>query len=354
MTYHIKLEPSGNSFDVEDGQTILRAGLDAGLSLPYSCASGVCSTCRSKIIEGEVDFGDIHPSYLNDDERAQGFVHMCLAKPLSDMIIEARELSGLAGVKIRKVPCRIAKLEHPAPDVTVLHLRLPLNENMRFVSGQHIEFILPGDVRRRFSIANKMNPEGVTALELHIRHVPDGLFTGKILPELKERALMRFEGPLGSFALQTDTDKPIVLVASGTGFSPIKSICESAFDKGINKTRPMTLYWGGRTRQDLYMLELAQQWAAERENFSFVPVLSEPAPGDGWTGRTGFVHQAAMDDIADMSGMEAYACGAPLMVDAARRDFTAQRKLPQDAFYADAFLSSVELGGAATEAENER
>lgn len=343
MAHHITLQPSGNSFDVEDGQTILRAGLDAGLSMPYSCASGVCKTCRGVILEGEADLGEIHPAYLSEEDRAKGCVHLCQAQPLSDMTIELRELSGMAGVKVRKVPCRVASMDNPAPDVTVMRLRLPLNENMRFVSGQHIEFILPGDVRRRFSIASAPNPEGVTSLELHMRHIPGGLFTGDFLSKLKVRDLMRFEGPLGSFSLQTDSDRPIIMVASGTGFSPIKSICESAFAADVDKKRPITLYWGGRKKQDLYMLDLPQQWAEERPDFTFVPVLSEPTAECEWTGRTGLVHQAAIDDIPDMSAVEVYACGVPAMIDAARSDFTSQCHLPDNAFFADAFLMSAEL-----------
>lgn len=345
MAYHVKLEPSGHTFDVEEGQTILRAGLDAGLSLPYSCASGVCRSCRSTIREGQVDFGDIHPAYLSDEERAKGFVHMCLAKPLSDLVLAVRELDGLAGVKVRKVPCRVAKMERPAPDVTILHLRLPLNENMRFVPGQHIEFILPNDVRRKFSIASQPGPEGVTAIEIHVRHVAGGVFSDAFLAKLKERDLMRFEGPLGSFALQTESNKPIVMVASGTGFSPIKSMCEAALATGLAAKRPMSLYWGGRTRQDLYMMELPEQWAREHEGFTFVPVLSEPGEACAWQGRTGLVHAAVMEDLADMSGVEVYACGVPVMVDAARKDFSGQCGMSPDAFFADAFLPSAELAG---------
>jgi CDP-4-dehydro-6-deoxyglucose reductase len=248
---------------------------------------------------------------------------------------------------VRTVPCRVMKVEKLAPDVALLHLRLPMNENMRFVAGQYVELLLKDGVRRAYSIANRPLTTGVIDVELHIRHLPGGLFTDRVFSTLKERELLRFEGPLGTFFLREDSDRPMVFVASGTGFAPIKSILEYAFERGIDQTRPMTLYWGCRARRDLYMLDLPTQWAAEHPNFTFVPVLSDPQPEDAWTGRTGFVHRAVMDDFPDLSGYQVYACGAPVMVDAARADFTAHCALPVEEFYADSFLTEADRARAA-------
>ena len=328
MSRKVTLQPSGHSFEVPDGQTVLRAGLDAGYSMPYSCRTGVCRTCRGTIQEGTVDYGMVHSTYLPDSDKAKGYALLCQAKPLSDLVIEVRELEGLAGIRTRTVPCRVAKIDRPAPDVAVLSLRLPMNENMLFLAGQYVDFLLTDGKRRSYSIASKPSSEGVTAIELHVRHTPGGLFTDHVFAAMKERDLLRFEGPLGTFYIRTDSDKPIVMVASGTGFAPIKAMCEAAFEQGINESRPMALYWGCRTRRDLYALERPMRWAAEQANFRFVPVLSDPTAECGWTGRTGFVHRAAMADLPDMAGVQVYACGTPVMVEAARTDFSAQCSLP--------------------------
>jgi CDP-4-dehydro-6-deoxyglucose reductase, E3 len=331
MTHRITLKPSGHSYEVPEGQNVLQAGLDAGFMLPYSCRSGVCRTCRGTVVEGKIDYGMVHPNYLPDSDKAKGYALLCQAKPLSDLVVEVREVKGM---RPRIIPCRVERLDKPAPDVAVIGLRLPMNENFRFLAGQYIDFLLKDGKRRSYSLATKPDPGGVTALEIHVRHTPGGLFTDHAFSKLKVRDLLRFEGPLGSFYLREDSDKPIVMLASGTGFAPIKAICELALEKKIK--RPMTLYWGCRLKRDLYMFEVAEKWHAP--GFKFVPVLSD----EKWGGRTGFVHRAVMEDFPDMSGVQIYACGAPIVIESARRDFSAQCKLPPDEFYADSFLTEAD------------
>ena len=344
MAFEVTLQPSGHSFKLESGQKVLAAGLAAGLSMPYSCRSGVCRTCLGTVREGKVDFGAVHPTYLSEAEKARGCALLCQATAQSDLVIDLKELEGLAGITVGKVPCRVVSIARPSPDVAVLDLRLPMNENMMFVAGQYVDLLLKDGKRRSYSIACPPQPEGVSHVELHIRHIPGGHFTDRLFGgEVKEREVMRFEGPLGSFYLREDSDKPIVLVASGTGFAPIKAIIEHAIRRDIK--RPMRLYWGCRAKRDLYMLELPRQWAAE-QRLEFVPVLSEPDGADAWDGRTGFVHQAVMQDLPDLSTYQVYACGAPVMVDAARADFVSKCGLPDDAFYADSFLTEAELATA--------
>ena len=342
MAYKVTLKPSGHSFETGPGESILRNGLNAGLSIPFSCKQGVCRSCRGLLVEGEVDLGDVHPAYLPEDLRARGFIHLCQASALSDIVVEIKEMEGFAGVTVRKVPCRIAKIETPAPDVKIIHLRLPMNENMMFVAGQHIELMLPGDLRRTYSIASAPKVDGVTALELHIRQIPGGAFTDGLLPRMKERELLKFEGPLGSFHLR-NSDKPAIMVATGTGFAPIKSMLEAAFERGLEKTRVFTLYWGARTRRDLYMHDLPKAWEAEHPGFQFIPVLSDPTPDCNWTGRTGLVHEAVLGDHPDLSQAEVYACGAPAMIEAAQRDFIGKADLPETHFYSDPFLTQADV-----------
>jgi CDP-4-dehydro-6-deoxyglucose reductase, E3 len=329
MTFKVTLQPSGHSFEVPEGKNVLQAGLDAGRMLPYSCRAGVCRTCRGTIKEGSVDYGMVHETYLPESDKAKGYALLCQAKPLSDLVVEVREVQG---VRPRIIPCRVERLEKPAPDVAVIGLRLPMNENFRFLAGQYIDFLLKDGKRRSYSLATRPDPAGVTALEIHVRHTPGGVFTDHVFEKLKVRDLLRFEGPLGSFYLREDSEKPVVMVASGTGFAPLKAICEHAREKKI--ARPVTLYWGCRLKRDLYQLEVAQSWP----HVKFIPVLSD----EDWEGRTGFVHRAVMEDFPDLSGHQVYACGAPIVVESARSDFSAQCKLPAEEFFADSFLTEAD------------
>jgi CDP-4-dehydro-6-deoxyglucose reductase len=335
--HSVTIQPSGQQFQVEDGEAVLAAALRQGLVLPYGCKNGACGTCKGKIVSGTVDFGVYQPKALPDEDKARGKALFCQAKPLSDLVIEARTIGAAKGIEVKMLPCRVQKLGRLADDVMVLHLKLPANEKLVFLAGQFIEFLLKDGSRRSFSMANA--PHDAELLQLHVRHVAGGQFTDHVFGKMKERDILRFEGPLGTFFLREDSAKPLVFVASGTGFAPIKSIIEAAVKKGV--TRPMTLYWGARRPKDLYMNALAESWAA-RGLLKYVPVVSEALPEDGWIGRSGFVHRAVMADFPDLSGHQVYACGVPVMVDAARRDFTAACRLPEDEFYADSFTTQAD------------
>ncbi len=345
MAYQVTLKPSGHTFQVEEGRRILDAGLEAGIAMPYSCRAGTCRTCRGKIIEGEVGYGTnmLSDAYLPPEHRAMGLALLCSAVAKSDLVIELKELS-LVGVKPRMVPCRVKQLQKPAADVAILDVKLPMNENFMYSPGQYIDFILKDGKRRSYSIATAPSVEGVPDLQLHIRHMPGGAFTDYVFNGLKEREVLRFEGPLGTFYLREDSEKPIIMLASGTGFAPIKSIIEYALRSKTK--RPITLYWGCRTKADLYMLDLPRQWAEENPAFKFIPVLSDAIPADAWSGRTGLVHRAVMQDFPDQSGYQVYACGVPVMVDAARNDFIEKCGLPEDEFFADSFLTEADKAGA--------
>ncbi|HQP68543.1 MAG TPA: CDP-6-deoxy-delta-3,4-glucoseen reductase, partial [Quisquiliibacterium sp.] len=251
-------------------------------------------------------------------------------------------VSAAGDIPIRKMPVRVSWIERVAADVAVIRLQLPANERLQYLAGQYVELILRDGARRSYSMA--CAPHLAEQLELHIRHMPGGRFTdmvfGAVQPALKERDILRIEGPMGTFFLREDSTKPMVLLASGTGFAPIKALIEHAIHKGVR--RPMTLYWGGRRPADLYMNDLCARWARELPDFRYVPVVSDALPEDGWTGRTGFVHRAVMADFPDLSGHQVYACGAPVVVESARTDFVASCRLPEDEFFADAFTSAAD------------
>jgi CDP-4-dehydro-6-deoxyglucose reductase len=343
MSFQITIQPSQHQFAAEADKSVLDAALAAGIVLPYSCRSGACSTCKAKVLSGSVEAGASPAQILSADEIEAGFTLLCQARPTSDLVIESRELRLASDIQIRKIPSRVTTIQRPTTDVALLTLQLPATETFRFHAGQYIEVILKDGKRRSYSMANA--PHSASALELHIRHLSGGLFTDHVFgagaTAMKEREILRLEGPFGSFFLREDSQLPIVMLASGTGFAPIKSIVEHMVQQNIH--RPVTLYWGGRRPGDLYMNELVEQWAKTIPDFTYIPVISDALPEDGWIGRTGFVHRAVMQDFPDLSGYQVYACGAPIVVDSARREFVAACKLPEDAFFADSFTSEADL-----------
>ena len=338
MTLQITIQPSGHAFACDADETVLQAAMRADLMIPYGCRNGACGTCKGRILDGAVDYGPHQASTLTDDEKRRGLALFCCARPKTDLVIEVREVRRAGDIQIKRLPCRIESIDKVAPDVAIVRLKLPTSERLQYLAGQYIDLLLKDGHRRSFSLATP--PHADELLELHIRHTPGGLFTDPLFTTWKGREILRFEGPLGAFYLREDSDKPVIFVAGGTGFAPIKAIIEHMLHHRI--PREIVLYWGARAKRDLYLADLPGKWQTENPNFTFIPVLSDPAPDDAWPGRTGLVHQAVMDDFKDLSGYQVYACGAPPMIDAARRDFTALRKLPAAEFFADSFTYAAE------------
>lgn len=342
MSFKVTVQPSQHEFTVEDGQTVLDAALAAGIVLPYSCRNGACSTCKGRVVSGSYDAGPAPAQILPPEDIEKGYTLFCQARPSTDLTIEAHEIRLASDIQIRKMPSRVMGLEQVRPDVMVIKLQLPAADPFRYYAGQYLEFILKDGRRRSYSMATPPNENNL--VELHVRHMPGGVFTDHVFgagaTRMKEREILRVEGPFGSFFLRDDSTKPIVLLASGTGFAPIKAIVERMAAEGIQ--REAVLYWGARRPADLYMNELAEQWVQTLPNFRYIPVVSDALPEDNWTGRTGFVHRAVLEDIPDLSGYQVYACGAPVMVDSARTDFTRQNGLPEEEFYADAFTTEAD------------
>lgn len=342
--FQISVQPSGRAFAAQGDESILAAAIRSGVGLPYGCKDGACGSCKCKKLSGAVFHANHQSKALSADEEAAGYVLTCCAKPLSDVVLESRQVTDESAYPVKKMPVRVSTLTKKSHDVMQVRLQLPAADTFRYHAGQYIEFILRDGVRRAYSMANAPHTQGeAPGVELHIRHMAGGRFTDHVFGAMKEKEILRVEGPFGSFFLREDSDKPIVLLASGTGFAPTKALIEHLQFKG--STRPTVLYWGGRRPQDLYMADWVQARVAEMPNLTYVPVVSDALPEDGWTGRTGFVHQAVMDDFADLSGHQVYACGAPIVVESARDAYSAQRGLPPEEFFADAFTSEADKHG---------
>ncbi|CAD5373765.1 CDP-6-deoxy-L-threo-D-glycero-4-hexulose-3-dehydrase reductase [Rubrivivax sp. A210] len=344
MSFSVHIQPADIRFEVDADEALLPAAIRQGIGLPYGCRDGACGSCKSRLLEGRVVHGPHQAKALSAEEEAAGLILTCCAVPQTDCTVEARSVPGAGQYPVLKLPSRVLAIERPSPDVAVLRLQLPANQNLRYRAGQYVEFILRDGARRSYSMANAPHLIGSPpAIELHLRHMPGGKFTDHVFTALKEKDILRMEGPFGSFFLDEASTKPIVLLASGTGFAPIKALIEQL--QHLGSTRPATLYWGGRRRADLYQHAWCEAQAAATPWLRYVPVLSEAAPDDGWSGRSGFVHRAVMADFPDLSGHQVYACGVPVMVDAARTDFTAQCGLPAEEFHADAFTSEADKHG---------
>jgi CDP-4-dehydro-6-deoxyglucose reductase, E3 len=333
----ITLLPGDHRFECAAEESILSAALRAGYLIPYGCKNGACGSCKGVLHEGSVRYGHYQASTLPETERVQGKTLFCVAHPETDLVIEARDVRKTGDIVVKTMPCRIEHLDRVTDDVMIVRIKLPSSERLLYRAGQYMEFILKDGKRRSFSMANA--PHDDALIELHIRHTPGGLFTDRLFgvtQAIKVRDILRVEGPHGSFFLRDESEKPIVFLASGTGFAPIKAIVEHMIYTG--NQRKAALYWGGRRPKDLYLDHLAKSWTAKYpEQFRYVPVVSEAREEDAWAGRTGFVHRAVMEDFPDLSAYQVYACGAPIVIDSARNDFTSKCGLPEQEFFADSF-----------------
>ena len=342
--FQISVLPSGRTFAAQAGEPMLVAAIRAGVGLPYGCKDGACGSCKCKKLSGTVVHNAHQSKALSADEEAAGFVLTCCGVAQSDVVLEARQVTDEGAYPVRRMPVRVAGAERLSHDVIRLRLQLPATDPLRYHAGQYIEIVLQTGLRRAYSMANAPHTQGdAPGVELHVRHMPGGVFTDHVFGALKEREILRIEGPFGSFFLREDSDKPIVLVAAGTGFAPIKALLEHMRFKAI--ARPTTLYWGGRRPADLYMDGWVREQMEHLPQLHYVPVVSHALPEDGWSGRSGFVHQAVLDDFADLSGCQVYACGSPIVVELARDSYSAQRGLPPEEFYADAFTSEADKHG---------
>jgi CDP-4-dehydro-6-deoxyglucose reductase len=337
MNFTVTVQPSGRQFEVARDEVMLPAAIRQGIGLPYGCKDGACGSCKSRLLEGRVIHGAHQLKALSAEEEAAGLILSCCATPQTDCVIESRQVTAADQFPVLKMPTRVMSIQRPAADVAVLKLQLPANQSFQYHAGQYVEFILRDGARRSYSMASAPElAQGV--MELHIRHMPGGRFTDHVFGAMKEKEILRMEGPFGTFFLREDSPKPVVMLASGTGFAPIKALIEHMEAKGL--TRSTVLYWGARKAADLYLRDWAEAAAARLPWLRFVPVISEPEAG--WDGRTGFVHQAVMADLPDLSGHQVYACGAPVMVQSAQRDFVAACGLPEEEFFADAFTSEAD------------
>ena len=337
MSFNVTVQPSGRTFTVNPTEPLLAAAIAQGIGLPYGCKDGACGSCKCKMLSGSVSHGAHQLKAMSPDEQAAGFILTCCATAHTDIVMESRQVTDENAFAVKKMPSRVSSLSKASVDVMVVCLQLPASDVFKYHAGQYVEFLLRDGSRRAYSMANAPHTQAETpGIELHIRHTPGGKFTDHVFGAMKEKEIQRVEGPFGSFYLREESTKPIVFLASGTGFAPIKAMIEHLQLK--RSTRPAVLYWGGRRPADLYMNDWVLQKVAEMPQLTYVPVVSEALADDHWTGRTGFVHAAVLQDLPELHDYQVYACGAPIVVDSAQAAYVAAG-LPGDEFFADAFVT---------------
>lgn len=331
MSHQITIQPSGHQFELAEDEYVLDGALKHGIMFPYGCRSGSCGTCFGKVISGDIDYPDGFPMGLMESDHAKGHALFCVAKAQTDLTIDVREIRSRDEIRVKTLPAKVVSLNKLAPDVMEVRLALPASERLMFRAGQYLDFLLRNRKRRAFSIANA--PVNDEFLELHIRLVPGGEFTEMVFNKFQVKTLVRLEAPHGNFYIREESNRPIIMIAGGTGFAPIKGMIEQL--QAEEDTRPIHLYWGARAKVDLYMHELAQSWT-QGERFEYTPVLSQAADEDDWQGQQGYVHEVVARDYPDLSGFDVYMAGPPQMIVAAASQFRLQG-LPQEQLYSDSF-----------------
>ena len=343
MTFKVTIQPSGHEFTVETGESVLEAAMRQAIELPYGCRNGACGCCAGYLLEGEVRYVD-EPIALSEEMIKENKALFCVAEPISDLVIRVEEITDLDSIQIKNLRCRVEEKQQLSHDVIALKLKIAGDERLQFHAGQYIEFILEDGKRRAFSIANA--PHADELIELHIRHIPGGKFTDFLFDEMPNKTMLRMEGPLGSFYMRENSQRPVIMMGGGTGFGPLKAMIDHAIYVGFDQ--PIHLFMGVRALRDLYMQDMVDEWLKVNRQITFTPVLSEPLPEDNWNGETGFVHEAVARTYADLSGFDIYMSGPPPMVHTAMDVFLKQGA-DRDHVYSDAFEYSADATKAIAE-----
>ena len=327
MDYMIRLLPSDAEFQASTNKSILESALESNIHLAYSCRRGDCGACKVKVVDGQVMHTESGTG-LSTKDIDEGYVLSCLAVPQSSLVLEAEMYPELDGIEQTVLPCKLESIKFPVSDIAILKLRFPPNRKFNYLPGQYIELI-SGEVRRSYSVANAQSSDN--CIELHIRKVNGGTFSELVFNKFRLNQLLRMEGPLGTFFIRK-SDAPVIFVAGGTGFAPVKAMVEQLLFEGSG--RQIYIYWGVQNSKGFYS-DIPNQWQTEYATVRYVPVVSNDDLD--WNGRRGYVHKAVIQDFNDLSGHEVYACGSTAMINAAKSDFIAGG-LKAEKYFSDAFV----------------
>lgn len=323
MSYNIRLKPSDVTFSADSDATVLEAALGNNVNLDYSCKNGDCGSCSASLISGSVklETGECITS---------GVFLTCRSFPMEDLQIEAEYHPELAEIPINSIPVKVNDVQFVAEDVLKIKLRSPPASKLKYLAGQYLNLSYR-NVVRSYSIANSCGSDG--ELELHIKRAKNGKMSALLFEDLKDNTLMRINGPIGTFFIR-EAVAPILFLATGTGFAPVKAMIEEMFEK--RTARKIYFFWGARTESGLYST-VPEEWAKENLNFNYIPVLSQPS--NSWRGQVGYVQSAVFDSIDNVSNFHVYACGSPNMIEDAKQ-LLVSKGLNEKDFHSDAFTAA--------------
>ena len=358
MSFELRIEPTGQTVEVEEDQTLLDACLRAGVWLPHACCHGLCATCKVRVLDGEVAHGAASPFALMDFEREEGQTLACCATLQSDAVIEADldEDPDARILPVRDFDAEVLAVTALTPTIRGIRLRLSddSGQPLDFQAGQYINLEIPGlEARRAFSIASAPSlARGEREIELQVRRVPGGAGTGWLHDALQPGMALRLAGPYGRFFVRESAHQPnspgggqgLLFIAGGSGLASPRAMILDLLERGC--TQPITLVVGQRSREELYEHD---EWLARAEahpNLTYLPVLSHEPDGSGWTGPRGWAHEAARDHFngdfrGGPQGMKAYLCGPPAMIDAAITALMQGRLFERD-IHTEKFLSAAD------------
>jgi CDP-4-dehydro-6-deoxyglucose reductase len=321
---------SGKNFQSQVGSTLLQSAEQANISLLYSCKNGRCSTCKCKVLAGKTYALGIE-SGLSSKEQEDGWILSCMRSAETDLLLEIDDLVNIKLPLPNTLPCKIKEIKLLATDDIKVILRLPPTSNFQFIPGQYVEVIGPNGTRRSYSLANFTASDN--SIEMHIRAISCGVMTDYWFNQAKQNDLLRIRGPFGTFFLRESFGVDLYFLATGTGISPVKAILDSLANIKIDqRPKSVTLIWGGRNSQDLYL-----EINSTLENFLYVPVHSRP--NDYWNGAKGYVQNVLLNLSPNLTNAFVYACGSDSMIKSTK-SLLADAGLPRRRFYADAFVSS--------------
>jgi NAD(P)H-flavin reductase/ferredoxin len=332
VSFKIQIQGSDEAFDCASSENLLDAAMRQGIEMPYSCRKGVCGNCKGRVVHGELVLGTqggSHETGVNQPDE-----HLfCRAQPASDLSIDPTSWHRVDPNARKIVQAKLFKKIQLASDVTQLQLRFSAGVRVKFKAGQYLQLLLPDGQRRSYSMANA--PHESDSVQLHIRNLPRGYFSDTMLKNIQIGDLLKVELPHGDFWLREDSERPLLMVAGGTGFAPIKSILDHIIRQKLQ--RKVHLYWGAREQEGIYANDLLARWSQQSPSWVIHPVLSELPDGSIWKGRLGFVHEAVQADFENLNDWDVYACGGMPMV-TALRGVCKQLGLPDANFYSDVFV----------------
>jgi len=337
VSFNIRIDGTEVIFKSEPGQSVLDAAEKHGLELPYSCRKGICGNCKGRVLAGQLRTGTGGGSHESGINAADEHL-FCRAQAASDLLIAPRSWQRIDPSARKVLTATVFRNQRAASDVSMLHLRFPAGMRVKFKAGQYLQVVLPDGNRRSFSMANA--PHESDSVQLHIRHMPNGGFTASTVPKLKPGDALRLEVPYGDFFLREDSERPLLFVAGGTGFAPIKSIIDHVIRRNIQ--RPMTLFWGVRNPGGLYAQDVVSRWLRQRPSLRYEPVISDPVELSAWSGRRGLVHEQVLECFQSVKDFDVYTSGAPVMVQAVRTTLQDLRDLPPNQFFSDSFVTETQ------------